>query len=264
VTLEHPNPWWLRAIFVVVAAQALELVVVFFQPELVRLLVPWPATPLNARFIASLYTALGIGVLLCALARTVSEVRVILFGIGIATGLLLLLTLPRLGELPQFPLFWIVFYVIDPLLVVYSVWRLRGAVAIPRASTPQTPLWMANTVVFGLSGALLLLLPYQAIALWPWALSEPLARIYSVFFLTLAICCWMCARETNWAHTRILALTLALLVALVLAVSLYHLDRFKPTAATPIWFALFVLETMMLAGLWIRRKAQPAVQGAAS
>ena len=264
MTVEHPNPWWLRAIFGVVAAQALELVIVFFQPEFVRLLVPWPATPLNARFIASLYTALGIGVLLCAFARTVGEVRVILLGIGIATGALLLLTLPRLGELPQFPLFWIVFYVIDPLLVAYSVWRLRGAAAIPRGSNPQASLWIANAAVLGLIGALLLLLPYQAIALWPWALSEPLARIYSVFFLTLAICSWMCARETSWAHTRLFALTLALLVALVLAVSLYHLDRFKPNAATPIWFALFALETMMLGGLWMRRKAQPAVQGAPS
>ena len=61
--MDRGLPWWLRVLFVVVAAQALLLLAVFYQSELVSLLEPWPATPLNARFVASLYTALGLGVL---------------------------------------------------------------------------------------------------------------------------------------------------------------------------------------------------------
>ncbi len=64
--MAQPLPWWLRAIFVLVAAQALLLVAAFIQPPLISLLVPWPASPLNARFIAAIYTALGLDVLLCS------------------------------------------------------------------------------------------------------------------------------------------------------------------------------------------------------
>jgi len=83
--MAQPLPWWLRAIFVLVAAQALLLIAALFQPPLVSLLVPWPASPLNARFIASMYTALGLGVLLCSMARSFREVRIVLFLICFAT-----------------------------------------------------------------------------------------------------------------------------------------------------------------------------------
>ncbi len=136
--MAQPLPWWLRAIFVLVAAQALLLVAALFQPPLISLLVPWPASPLNARFIAAIYTALGLGVLLCSVAHSFREVRIVLFGIGFATGLLFLLTLYRMivypGELTKFPLFWMLFYLIDPLLVAFSFWRLGG-----RDKAPSEP-----------------------------------------------------------------------------------------------------------------------------
>ena len=83
--MAQPLPWWLRAIFVLIAAQALLLVAAFFQPPLISLLVPWPASPLNARFIAAIYTALGLGVLLCSMARSFREVRIVLFGMMLVT-----------------------------------------------------------------------------------------------------------------------------------------------------------------------------------
>ena len=55
---------------------------------------------MNARFIAAIYTALGLGVLLCSMARSFREVRIVLFGIGFATGLLFLLTLFRMIVYP--------------------------------------------------------------------------------------------------------------------------------------------------------------------
>lgn len=52
--MERSIPWWLRAILWLVAAQALLLLLALFVPQDVNLLVPWPASPLNSRFIASL------------------------------------------------------------------------------------------------------------------------------------------------------------------------------------------------------------------
>src|SRR6266852_4289285 len=168
--MAQPLPWWLRAIFVLVAAQALLLIAALFQPPLISLLVPWPASPLNARFIASIYTALGLGVLGCSMARSFREVRIVLFGIGFATGLLFILTLFRIifypGELTKFPLFWMLFYLIDPLLVAFSFWRLGWNGTSSSEPNPLMPLWTAQVVIFGVLGLLLLFLPGVGINIW--------------------------------------------------------------------------------------------------
>src|SRR5215471_18681503 len=176
--MAQPIPWWLRAIFVLVAAQALLLVAAFIQPPLISLLVPWPASPLNARFIAAIYTALGLGVLLCSVSRTFREVRIVLFGIGFATALLFLLTLYRMiffpGELTKFPLFWMLFYFIDPLLVAFSFWRLGGRDKAPSEPNPLGLLWMIQAVILGGFGLVLLFFPLFAINIWPWAMTVQL------------------------------------------------------------------------------------------
>jgi hypothetical protein len=253
--MTDPPPWWLRLVFVLVAAQALLLVAVFFQPAAVSLLVPWPATPLNARFIAALYTSVGLGVLLCAALPTFRAVRIPLLGIALATGGLLLITLPRLGELDHFPVFWMLFYTVDPLLVAVSFWRLRHEALAGRGRNPLAPLWLAHAVILAAAGLLLLTWPEAAIALWPWALTEPLSRMYSIFFLTLAACAGLMTLEPDGTAAQPIALALALLAVLVLGVSLYHLDRFKPGAPTVVWFVLFAAEVVVLGGLLRRRRA---------
>src|SRR6202162_3063030 len=189
IIMDRPLPWWLRAIFVLVAAQALLLVAAFFQPPLISLLVPWPASPLNARFIAAIYTALGLGVLLCSVARSFREVRIVLFGIGFATGLLFLLTLYRMivfpGELTKFPLFWMLFYLIDPLLVAFSFWRLGGRAKAPSVTTPLALIWIVQAVILGFFGLLLLFFTGAAINIWPWAMTIQLSQLYSGFAISL-------------------------------------------------------------------------------
>ncbi len=264
--MDRPIPWWLRAIFVLVAAQALLLVAVFFQATIVSLLVPWPASPLNARFIASLYTALGIGVLMCSFSRTFREVRIVLFGIGFATGLLFLLTLYRMflypGELDRFPFIWMLFYIVDPLLVAFSFWRLGGKDTAARGTNPLTPLWIVQAGIFGIVGLLLLLFPGVGVAIWPWRMTEPLSQLYSAFFLTLAIGNALAIRESYWEGVRWLTFILALLGLLVLVVSLVDFQRFKPGISTVIWFAFFSIEFLVFSALFlVGRRVQPTLKG---
>lgn len=265
--MDRPLPWWLRTIFVLVAAQALLLVAVFFQATLVSLLVPWPATPLNARFIASLYTALGLGVLLCSTSRTFRQVRLILLGIGIATALLFFLTLFRMfthpGELHQFPYFWMLFYLVDPILVAFSFWRLSSTVTAPGAANRLSPLWIVQAIIFGSAGLLLLLLPGVAISLWPWGMTEQLSQLYSAFFLTLSVGTILATREPGWEGVRWLAFTLATLAVLVLIVSLVDFGRFKANISTPLWFAFFSIEALVFGGLLISRLL-PSLKGIAA
>jgi hypothetical protein len=266
--MAQPLPWWLRAIFLLVAAQALLLLAALFQPPLISLLVPWPASPLNARFIAAIYTALGLGVLLCSMARSFREVRIVLFGIGFATGLLFLLTLYRMiiypGELTKFPLFWMLFYLIDPLLVAFSFWRLGGTDKVPSGPNPLMLLWVIQTAILGVFGLLLLFFPGVAINIWPWAMTVQLSQLYSGFFLSLSVVSAMAAREPRWEGVRVLAFIFATLAVLVLIISVVHIGRFKNDASTVVWFVFFAAEALVFGGLLISHLVRPSAKRAIS
>jgi hypothetical protein len=250
-------PWWVRLVLLVAAAQALLLVAALIDPVQVKLLVPWPASPLNARFIAALYVSLGVGVALSATARRFVEVRIVLFGIGMATVVLLILTVVRMvvhpEELQQFPLVWLLFYVIDPVLVGFVFWRLGWGGATTTWLRPGAWIWLAEAVIFGAAGVILMIDPAAGQRLWPWVITEPQAQIYSAFFLTLGAASLLAAREEHWSGVRWFALMLVLLSVLVIAVSLIHLSRFTHPAATATWFILFGVEAVVLGGMWVLR-----------
>ncbi len=251
-----------------VAAQALLLVAAFIQPPLISLLVPWPASPLNARFIAAIYTALGLGVLLCSMARSFREVRIVLFGIGFATGLLFLLTLYRIivypGELTKFPLFWMLFYLVDPLLVVFSFWRLGGRDKAPSEPNPLMLLWVIQATILGVFGLLLLFLPGVAINIWPWAMTVQLSQLGSGFSISLSVVSALAVRESRWEGVRVLAFIFATLAVLALIVSVVHIGRFKSDASTGVWFVFFAAEAVVFGGLLISHLVRPRVKGAIS
>ena len=58
------NPIWLRLFFLFVVLQALLVGSALIQPTLISLVMPWPASPLNARFIGALYIMGAISALL--------------------------------------------------------------------------------------------------------------------------------------------------------------------------------------------------------
>ncbi len=265
--VDRSLPWWLRATFFFIVIQTFDFVLVLFRPDLITALEPWKATPLNARFIASLYLATGIGVLLSALGRNFLQVRIVLIGLGVATIALFLLTLFRLlfypGELPMVPVIWLLLYFIDPLLVVFCLGRL-GATgsSVPRANNPLSLLWIVHTVIFGAAGLLMLLLPGIAVQLWPWGLSAPLAQLYGGFFLALATVTGLSIGEWRWEGVRAVVVMLMSLGIIVVAISLFHLDRFKSPLAVLIWLVIFAAEALIFGSLLLIRQVQPAVKGA--
>ena len=119
------NSVWLRLFFLFVVMQALLVASAMVQPDLIKLVFPWDASPLNARFIATLYGMGAISALLCMLAKSYTEVRISLIEIGLVTGALLLITIPHFGEFSAdtFPYRWTIFYTIDPLVTGLILWR---------------------------------------------------------------------------------------------------------------------------------------------
>jgi hypothetical protein len=257
--VERAVPWWVRAVLWLAAGQALLLLLALVRPASVNLLVPWPASPLNARFIASLYVSLGVGVVLCSLAPRFREMRLVLVGIATATTLLLVLTVVRMAlhpnELATFPTFWLLFYVVDPLLVGLVFWRMGWGEPGPETARPPAALWLAQAALFGAAGLLLLALPDVARAIWPWAITEPQSQLYSAFFITLALAGLLAIREPGWDGVRWLVLMIALLAVLVVAVSLLHLSRFTRPPATAAWLALFTAGALVFGGLFVRGSA---------
>jgi hypothetical protein len=219
---------WLRAFFLLVTVQALVVAAGLVWPSLISQLLAWEASPLNVRFIAALYAMGGLSALLSLLATRYVTGRVTLSEIGLVTLLLLLITLPCLGEFVAPRLFqigWLLSYTIDPLLAALLLWRMRGHDQAPAGANLLAPMFIAYAVALGLIGLVLLALPGLAAQTWPWELPVVLGQLYSVFFLGIAACSALAAREPRWAGVRIYLIANLFLLVLVVIVSLLHIDR---------------------------------------
>ncbi len=234
--------WWIRGYLLFAAVQGFGIGLTgLIAPA--EMQIPLRITPLNARFVAALYVAGGIGVLLAAVTRRRSEARLFVVGFSLATLLILVLTVLHWSDfmadpLPHRPV-WIFDYVVDPLLGLALVpamglWPPRHAV---RHSL--TPLLWVEAAVFGALGLMLLLLPDVAAAYWPWNLPPVLGQLYACFILTFAVGAALAARETDPRAIRDFLIASLGLCLLALLASLLHLDRFKAEPITVIWFAAF-------------------------
>ena len=108
----------------------------------------------------------------------------------------------------------------------------------------------------------MLVLPSLARGLWPWAMTEPQAQLYSAFFITLAVLCLLAIREGGGPGIRWLVFMLMLLALLVLVVSLLHLSRFTNSITTIIWFIWFGAEALVFGSLFIWHLVRPSPKGA--
>lgn len=260
------NSIWLRLFFLFVVFQALLVASALVQPSLIALVLPWEASPLNARFTAALYAMGAISALLCMIAGRYVEVRISLIEIGLVTGGLLLITIPHFGEFTpaNFPYRWTIFYTIDPLVTGLILWLLRGRDAKPAGRNPFAVLFMTYAVVLGVAGLILLVLPIVAGNMWPWALPPILGQVYSVFFLTFAVGGLLSAGEPRWAGVRVYVQANLGMFLIIIIVSLLHFSRFKPGLPTWTWFTLFLVGVIAFVIAWLRRPDLAAAQEALS
>jgi hypothetical protein len=244
-------PWWLRAYLLFGAFQGLALGLTgFLLPEEIQ--IPYQMSPLNARFIAALYLAPSIGVLLSAFARRRMDTRLFVIGFGTATLLILVLTILHWPAFMADPLrhraSWIATYVLDPLLAVVVLLAAGLVAPPPSVRHPFSPLFTVEAVVLGLLGALLLFIPDTVASFWPWAMPPVLGQLYGCFFLALALGGLLAAREPSAVVVRNFLITSLTLTVLVLLASVLHLPRFKPEPVSLLWFASFGVGTVAFAG----------------
>jgi len=220
----------------------------FVPAEVVRAL-PWPVPPLHARFIAAIYLAGLLAMVLALTAKTLAEVRIPIALAATWTGMLLLVSMLHLEAFdfakPQV-WFWMGAYAVFPL---WGAWlyfgRGAGATATRR---PADPVLLAIGVVCLLLAAGLLALPAQMIAVWPWKLPPILASIYAGPFLAYGVSAFMLAREGRAQARRIVLASMLAFTALVLAASLLHLTLFHFEApAAWVWFGALAVAGAVMA-----------------
>ncbi len=195
---------WPRLLLLLVAIETLRVAVGLVDPSAVNSFLPWPASPLNARFIASLYGCIGLTLLVAQLARSHAEIRILVAGIFVATSLILVITLARLALFPDevrtFPVLWVGFYILDPVLTALTLWRFGWREPTIKGSNPAAAVWIGAAVVLGALGVFGLFAPSLSATVWPWTITQPQSQLYSAFFIAFAASSLLAAREPAWAR----------------------------------------------------------------
>ena len=165
-----------------------------------------------------------------ALQPSWAKVRWMFRGNLVFTGTLLLATYWHAEEftwgqfLPPTAHFWIIFYVFEPVTMLYLVPRGRRArAAAPRTGGPILPLFRAFLVleagVLLMHGLLLVINPEFAALRWPWELNPLDARISAAWFLGWSAWAGTMAFASDWDEIR-LAARLNIVNGLALAVTI--------------------------------------------
>ena len=227
----------------------------FVPAEVVREL-PWPVPGLHARFIAAMYLAGLLAMLLALAAKTLAEVRIPVVLAAIWTGMLLLVSMLHLEAFdfakPQV-WFWMGAYAVFPL---WGAWLYFGKGAGAAATRrPADPLLMAIGIVCLLLAAGLLAVPAQMIAAWPWKLPPLLASIYAGPFVAYGVCAFMLAREARPQARRIVLASMLAFAALAIVASLLHLALFSFAGPSAwVWFGLLGASGALLASRLVQAR----------
>ena len=253
-----PTPWWLRVFLLVNVVQdfGLGLSGLLFPRHI---LIPLKGlTPLNARFVGSLYLGGGIVILFAALVRKAIDTRIALYSLFVITALVLGMTFAywTAFTVDGVPTLWMITYLVDPVVIPIILVTL----GLVRSAAPGrhhlTGVFLAEAAVLGAAGVALMLAPEAVLTAWPWTVSHLLARVYGSFFLAFGVGALLAAFERRPAAVRpFLAGSLALLVC-TLVTSLLHLDRFDLGPVRWAWFGGHVVGLALL-GLGLAVLARP-------
>ncbi len=237
------TPWWLRAFLLVNVVQdfGLGLSGLLF-PE--HFLIPLKGlTPLNARFVGSLYLGGGVVILCAAIMRRAVDTRIPLWSFFVITVLVLAMTFAYWREFTVggIPKLWMLTYVVDPIVVPIAIVTLGLVRAAEPGRHRLTALFLTQAVVLGGAGLALLIASDAVLAAWPWVIGRLLARVYAAFFIAFAVGALLAAYERRrQAVQAFLAGSLAMVV-FTLTTTLLHLDRFSSATALAVWVGVHLV-----------------------
>jgi len=244
-----PVPWWLRLFLLINVIQDAGIGVSgWLSPA--GIVIPLKGlTPLNARFVASLYLGGGVVILVAAFARRAVDTRLALYSFLAITVLVLVMTLAYWDRftVDGVPWLWLTTYVVDPVVATIALASLR----LTRPGEPGrhglTGLFVGQSAVLGVVGLALLSAAPAMLDAWPWTITPILARVYAAFLLAFAIGAGLAAVERRPAALAGFLLGSLVLFALSFAASLIHQSRFDDGISSWLWFTVHGLSLVAFA-----------------
>ncbi|HEY1238378.1 MAG TPA: hypothetical protein VGE91_08565 [Solirubrobacterales bacterium] len=163
------------------------------------------APPLTAATLGAFYWAAFVLILSAARSRTWARARPAVYPVAVIALLLLVITLIHLDRFDTnslFGVFWVVAYVMVPLLLAWALAdQLSGRGERAQVTRRLPGLLRRALVIEGgalvVVGALLLLAPGAADDIWPWALSALTSRAIGAFLFGIGVAALIAARDDD-------------------------------------------------------------------
>jgi hypothetical protein len=147
----------------------------------------WVLNPAKAPMLGSIYLSALAPMALAAWINRWSPVRLVIVMLAVFTTSNLAISAFNLAQLSPRAMtkLWFIFYGIDSALALYYVWRYRNRpVSDPIQLTPPWTVYLrSQTLVLGLYGLGLLMIPTPLTSFWPWPIRPFHGRFYSSIFL---------------------------------------------------------------------------------
>lgn len=254
-------PTWLRVFLLVNVIQDVAIGLSGWLSPTDSLLPLKGLTPLNGRFIASLYLAGGVVILAAALVRRAVDARLALWSFLVITLMVLVMTLVYWDEFTRgggIPWLWMTTYVVDPVVCAVALLALRLGPPAQPGRHRSSAVFLVVAAVLGVMGLAMLTAAPGVLDAWPWTLTPLLSRVYAAFFLAFAAGAAMAAGERRTQAVAGIVAGLLVLFGLSLAVSLIHLSRFDEGAPRWVWFGVqgTLLALVASTGLRLRHPHQ--------
>lgn len=236
--------WWIRLFLI---SSALRGLLLGFNGLLDyrEISIPLQFTPLNAAFVAGLYLAGTVGLILTLFARDRAEARPFLIGTAVVTTLLLTVTGMHWAEfettLSPKLVGWVGSYVFDPIAITLIVVTHGLGSARNPGHHRLSPLFVAEAAVLGMLGWFMLALPEAAANVWPWRIEPLVAQLYSCFFLAFAVIAMLVSQEQQPVLIRNFTISSLTLVGFMLLASLLYLGRFTGGLVMWLWFGTLIV-----------------------
>jgi len=237
----------------------------FFIPGSAAALWPWELLPFNARFLGAVYSASFISAVMQTVHARRSPARLVTPMIFIFTAVIMILSF---AYLPVFNFqrwevwVWFLLYIIIPVNCAYHLWLYRN---LPPADPTQPSatgraILLTQSIVLGIYGLALLLIPSLAKNFWSWQIDNFHAQLYSVTFLTPAVGAFLLTKAASKVEWLTMGLTQAVLglfpIIGVIVVDATVKSVNWSSAGTWIWMSLFA--GMLIISLWMIKESYKA------
>jgi hypothetical protein len=252
-----------KIFFAVICAAALLVAILgLFNPAFLASIFTWlTLPPLHARFVGAIYLFGAVFMAGCLLARQQAEVRWGVQLIGIWTGMLFIISLHNLsafdfGLLPV--QIWFASYIIYPLISIWMTVRqpnLMQAASLPgpALARPAKLFLLAQGILMSVLAVALFFAPSLMSTLWPWKVTPLLAQMYAGPLLSYGLGSLWFSTQRQWLGVRAIAPAMLAFSLTTVIVSFLHLSLFSfSEVADLLWFAWFLLATVMLAWITLR------------